>query len=197
MTDAPTESPTPAAPAGWNPLARREPQTFPLEVSGGVATATFRPWSARERLAYEDRTLELIGSDADGNATMLMGRLNALALTLTIVEWSGFPETVSRMVDGEKPGDDRRELVETLDLRKLSHVEELDPDTYAELVRHARSVQPLPGFDRGEDEEPGEQTPDELADAADEGELEDPSPTPSTEPDPTVVKVEPGPGAVE
>lgn len=175
---------------GWNPLARRDPVTKPLAVSHGEATATFRPWSARERLAYEDRSLGMIGSDEAGNATMRMGRVNALAISLTIDSWTGFPEKVTRPVDDE-------DVEETFDLRRLEHVELLDPDTYAELAKHARAVQPLPGFDALEDAEEGSQTaaleesgppdPD-----VDDGTGEDPSPTPSTAPE-TAASVDPAP----
>lgn len=164
---------------GWNPLAKRDPQTFPLECSGGAAKATFRPWSARERLAYEDRSLSLIGSDENGDATMRMGRVNALALSLTIASVDGFPATVEVERDGKID-------VEPLDLRKLEHLELLDPNVYHELVTLSRKVQPLPGFDdRDEDEEPDAQTaklvdPDEVDDPPTD---EDPSLTPRTAPE--------------
>lgn len=176
MTD--TETTTSSA-TGWNPLGRPDPVTYPLEVSGGRATATFRAWSARERLAYEDRSLSILGKDADGEATVRMGQLNALALSLTLVSVDGFPAEIVRR------GPDDEEIREPLDLRRLEHLVELDASTYAELVQLSRKVQPLPGFDSSEDEdgdkaEGGEPDPDAEDDP---GTDEDPTTASSTPPE--------------
>lgn len=179
MTDTTDTTETSSA-TGWNPLGRPDPVTLPLEVSGGKASATFRAWSARERLAYEDRSLSILGKDADGEATVRMGQLNALALTLTLVSVDGFPSTVTR------EGPDGEKLEEPLDLRRIEHLYELDAATYAELVKLSRTVQPLPGFEElGGDEEPQDgdsSSAGDDPDAEDDGPELDPTTTSSTPP---------------
>lgn len=170
----------------WNPVARRDPETRPLECSGGRATATYRPWSARERLAYEDTlTTRMLDEDTRGEETVRLGTMKLIALTLTLDSVTGFPPEVEvddfeveRVPDPDggkgavrlvrkpvkrtvpfNPKDERCLLV-------------LDSTTYGELVKHALDVQPLPSA--GDDDE------DDAADPNGNPADEDPSLTPPT-----------------
>lgn len=161
----------------WNPLAPSDVQTFPLECSrddDGVpqAHATFRPWSGRERLAYDDAVIaSLLGKTDDGSATFRMGALTAVAISLSLVSVDGFPDELEleREVDGET-----RVVREPLNLRDRAHLERMAPEVVTELGQLARRVQPLPGF------APVEAERDDQDGEGEQG--EDPSPTPSTPP---------------
>lgn len=132
----------------WNPLQRPAPETVPLKASGGQASITYRTWSGRERLAYEDAlTQRLLTTDErDGSDTVKMGSLRLYAVSLTIVGSSGFEAFAG---PGFLQGD--REKVEA-DLLKVT-----DSDTYGEIVAEALRVQPLPRMDgsKGKDDDEG------------------------------------------
>jgi hypothetical protein len=139
----------------WNPLARREPVTVPLECSGGQASATYAPWSARERLAYEDAmTTRLLTEDGAGEETVRLGTMRLVALGLTLQRLDGFPPGY------EEPTEE--------------HLLTLDAEVYAEILRHALEVQPLPSGDK-----PDEPAAELEGDTAEGG---DPFPTPPTPP---------------
>lgn len=143
----------------WNPLATIEPIVEPLKVSGGRASVTYRRWSGRERLAYEDAITErLMTKDQHDEETVLLGTLRLFATSLTVIGATGFPER-----DGRPMFTGTREQREA-DLLAC------DPDTFDEIRETATRIQPLPSADKGEEK------PD---DGGAEG---NPSPTASTPP---------------
>lgn len=138
----------------WDPLAKRDPVTLPIKSSGGEASATFRPWSGRERLAYEDAmTIRLLAEDGAGSETVRLGTMRLVALTLTLVELHGFPPGY------EHPTEDQ--------------LLELDSGVLGELVTLSLEVQPLPSA--ADDE-------DDVEEPAEGSEGSDPSRTPPTPP---------------
>lgn len=123
----------------WSPFALPETVTVPLRCSEGAATATFRGWTAREQLAYEDEATMLLGEAGAGAQTQIpavIGGLRRIALRLTLQAVDGFPD-VEPGVPFD-PHDDR-------------HLDRLDVNTYTELIEHAEQVQPLPGNAPGQD----------------------------------------------
>jgi hypothetical protein len=162
----PAQAPEPVA--EWNPLAKIEPVTVPLKVSGGRASIILRRWTGRERLAYEDALTELmLVTDSRGEDTVKIGTMRLWAVSLTVVGCVGFPNRP----DGTPlfAGNSREETEQDL----LA----LDPDTFNEIREHALKLQPLPSAAEDEDD------PDE---GDGEGDLPDPSSTPSTSPTATV-----------
>lgn len=156
----------------WNPYDRGVPVWRELECSRdehgtAQARAEFTPWSARERLAYEDRSaIEAFGRDADDRPSARMGRLKLIGLELTLTGAEGFPPVTLQDEQG-------RPVVAEFNPRLEAHLLALSPDVVGELIRHALDVQPLP---TGKDAMAG--VPDEdLEDAGDES---DPTRTPST-----------------
>ena len=87
----------------WNPTKAPITKVHPVEASRdgkgkARASVTFRSWRGRERLAYEDVSiLRMIRTDADGEDTMLLGRLRTFAAALTIVDSTGFPDAGGRV----------------------------------------------------------------------------------------------------
>lgn len=149
----------PPAPVEWNPLATTVPQRCPLKVSGGRAYVDYRPWSGRERLAFEDAIgVRFLVEEGE---TVLIGSMRAYGVALTVVGSAGFPP----------PGDGspRAFLTGTVDQR-LEDLLALDAETYDEIRTTALRVQPLPRLD-ADDATPAAGSDDE-----------DPSPTPRTRP---------------
>lgn len=163
-----TEQQTDAVVPVWDPLATVEPTTVPLEASGGRASVTYRPWSGRERLAFEDATTErFLTTGTDGDETIRMGSYTLFAVSLTVVGSDGFPSAA----DGRVFLTGTREQREA-DLLSIAHA-----PTFQEIRRTALKVQPLP---RAEEAAAGV-ADDE--DDGDEGSPEgNPSPTSSTSP---------------
>lgn len=145
----------------WNPLATTAPQRIPLKVSGGRATVDYRPWSGRERLAFEDAIgVRFLTKDEEGEGSVLIGSMRAYGVALTVVGSSGFPPLDER---------DRPFLTGTVDQR-LADLLALDAETYDEIRSTALRIQPLPRLD-ADDATPAAGSDDE-----------DPSPTPRTRP---------------
>jgi hypothetical protein len=159
MTD---EIETTPAVVEWNPLEEIRPETVPLEASGGRASVTYRRWTGRERLAYEDAITQrmLTTDERDGSDTVKIGTLRLFAASLTIVASSGFPETP----------DGRPFLSGTRAEREADLLRITDRPTYDEILRTANRIQPLPS----QESDAGDPDDDEDGDAG------DPSPTPST-----------------
>lgn len=143
----------------WNPLATVDPIEVPIKASGGRASIVCRPWTGRERLAYEDAITEklLTTDERTGDDTVKLGSLKLFAVSLTIVDSRGFPE-----IDG------RRMLTGTREQRESDLLAITDADAYREIVDEALRIQPLPTAETSDD-----------AEGDDDG--EDPSPTPSTQ----------------
>lgn len=154
----------------WNPLAEPEPVTRELKVSGGKASVTYRRWTGRERLAYEDAmTVRILVLDESGDQTVLMGTLAIFQTALTVQSSDGFG------VDGFLSGDVAKRESDLLSIT--------DRKTLLEIVRTAREIQPPPGVDdTAEKTEPDD--PDD-PDDPEGGEEGDPSPTPPTPQTPT------------
>lgn len=168
----------------WDPFASRALVTRELKVSDGQARASFRAWSAREKLAYEDGlTVRLMDSDRNGDDTVRIGTMRLLALALTIQSVEGFPDEIT--VEQVEKG--KTVLVrERFDPRNEDHLLALDEATYDELVEIALDVQPLPGMGKGAGDEVEEALRSGMladTDGEEDGvEGPDPSPTPSTPP---------------
>jgi hypothetical protein len=158
----------------WNPLEELRPITLPLAVSRGRASVTFRKWSGRERLAYEDALTQRMlvrragaaagsGEDDedDDDRTVAIGTLRLFAASLTVRGSSGFPNVRDGFLSGT------REDVET-DLLAIT-----DDDTYREILELATKIQPLPSAGKSDDKSDAETKRD------DDG---DPSPGSSTPP---------------
>lgn len=159
----------------WDPTAKRPEVVRELECSrdeNGVAqaTITLRPWSSRERLAYEDGSSAAVELDTEDGVKMRRVRMSVLTLLhlrLTIVSATGFP-----------PG---------FDFAKREDIESLDADVLDELAYHATDVQPVP---TGKVRKPADRkasaapnpaaTPETAADFDLAEDEPDPSPTPST-----------------
>lgn len=128
----------------WNPLATVEPVVEPLRASGGRASVTYRRWTGRERLAYEDAITErLMTKDQHDEETVKLGTLRLFAVSLTVVGSSGFPPRA----DGSPFLSGSREQREA-DLLAIT-----DPDTFAEIRDTATRIQPLPTADAGDRDE--------------------------------------------
>lgn len=146
----------------WNPLASTAVQVIPLKVSGGRAHVHYRPWSGRERLAYEDAVaVRFLAKDAEGEESVLMGTLRLYAISLTVVGSEGFPP--GPVNDSPTP---RLFLSGTREQREADLLA-LDAATYTEIRETAFRVQPLPTL--AGDDGPGDGDDDA-----------DPSRTPST-----------------
>lgn len=144
-TGRPYDEPAPVQ--EWNPLRRAEPETIPLKVSGGEASLTYRRWSGRERLAYEDALTErfLTTDERDGTDTVKLGSMRLYAVSLTIVGSSGF----ERFAGPDFLQGDRAKIE-----RDLLMID--DEDTYAEIMETALRVQPLPRQDKADEETGGD-----------------------------------------
>jgi hypothetical protein len=153
----------------WNPLASVELVELPVPSSDGRASITVKPWSGRERLAYEDQLLARFlvegkaedGEDPAGVPDVVkLATMRLVGASLTLQGSTGFPPRTdgSTMFTGSKA------RVEA-DLLALSE------PVYAEIRELCLLFQPLPRAqlvtDDGDNGEGG-------ADAS------DPSPTPST-----------------
>lgn len=144
--------------AEWNPLATVDPIEVPLKSSGGRAFLVCRPWTGRERLAYEDAITErlLTTDERTGDDTVKLGSLKLFAVSLTIVGSKGFPLRNGRpMLSGTR--EERED-----DLLAIT-----DADAYREILDEALRVQPLPSIGKSDEDE---ETDDD----------EDPSRTPPT-----------------
>lgn len=147
-------------PDDWNPLATIEPETRPLKRSGGRISVTYRRWTGRERLAFEDiLTQRMMTKDEAGGDTIKIGTLRLYASTLTIQGSTGFETFGAR--EGFLSGTPKE--IED-DLLSIT-----DEKLRNEIVETAREIQPLPKI--GDD--------DEDSDGGDD-DGDDPFPTPST-----------------
>ena len=122
----------------WDPTKRRDVVVHELECSRddrGVAqgSVTLRPWSTRERLAFQDAAAMNIALSTDDTSGQQVRKVRVSAvqlahLRLTVAGCHGFPE-----VDG-KP----------FDFSNPDHVGVLDEVTFDEVVEAATTVQPMP-----------------------------------------------------
>lgn len=161
----------------WNPIASRDPVVVPVPSSEGAATVTLRPWTARERLAYEDAMLVRAYTKTEEDTdTVRLGMLRLLHLSLTIVGSSGFPDGFD--VSGTDP--------RTREASLLS----LSDEVFEELSRLAAEVQPVPGSEEETKRRKASELPDPDGDAEDGGDEDPPTvPEPSTPPDVSVPDV--------
>ncbi len=166
----------------WDPTARPVDVVLPLNSSGGEASVVLRRWTARERIAYEDRMTSFYHDKKDGQSEVLIGSLRLHGACLTIQRVEGFPPgftvTYEQNVK-EKGGKVRRmPVTQPFDPRLPEHLMCLSPEVFDEIVTLALEVQPLPGS-----EEDAADKGDEDDEADGEGEQgEDPSRTPLTLP---------------
>lgn len=156
----------------WDPLQPAAPKTHVLEVArahGVEMSITLRPWTARQRMVYEDTSptllVELEGQfDKDGDqlVQMKLGALKVLGAALTIIGSSGFA-----LIDG------RPFLTGTLDQKRADLLSIADIALFHEITEAALAFEPLPGS-----------TADKQRLAEQRGEVkgDDPSQTPPTQP---------------
>jgi len=180
---------------GWEPTKKREPVTLEVDASRdddgiAAATITLQPWSTRERLAYEDESLDAmkinVVSGDNGDTAQLKrvipSKLYLLHLRLTLVGATGFP-TMPDTSPAAQPGD-----VVPFDVQNPDHLRELDEVTFSELLEKAERVQPLPSgkTKKPQDHKPSKPKATALGDGGPEGDMPrdddgDPSRTPSTQ----------------
>jgi hypothetical protein len=191
----------------WDPTRRRDPVVRELECSrdeNGVAHArvTLRPWSTRERLAYQDRSAAavklVVVEGEDGSETQLRkvsaSELGLIHLALTVTACDGFPDlppgtTLAASMGVENDGRMSKTLrPEPFDFTNRAHIETLDPEVFDEVQALALEVQPLPGsaVRKPSDRKPTASAVPAAATAETAGDFdrgeddEDPSLTPST-----------------
>ena len=161
----------------WNPVQTTEDVVEALDVSGGRASITMRPWSGRERLAYEDAVVtRALTTDAEGDDTARLGTLRLVAMSLTLRGAAGFPNRPdgSAMFTKTKG----RALATCIEDDLLT----LNEATFAEIQLRCLTVNPLPGSQAAVSEAGDEGAG--AGDGEDESTLPDPSSASSTRPTP-------------